>query len=91
MAGNNIQQRVLCLRFSALGDAVIAAVVIQRVPQPPRYTLYLRTALTAPLFHGLQNVSFAHRYNGTVATIHSALKTNPTHVADLHSVLRTFC
>lgn len=94
MAGNNIQQRVLCLRFSALGDAAIAAVVIQAcaADNPHVHFVFAGPPLTAPLFHGLQNVSFLP-IDTTVPlrTIYSALKKmNPTHVADLHSVLRTF-
>lgn len=94
MARNNIQQRVLCLRFSALGDAAIAVVAIQAcaADNPHVHFVFAGPPLTAPLFSGLQNVSFLPiDKTQPLRMIYAALKkTNPTHVADLHSVLRTF-
>ncbi len=94
MAGNNIQAHVLCLRFSALGDAAIAAVVVKACARDnPNVTFtFAGPLLTAPLCQGIENLSYLPiDKTQPLRTILATLKkTKPTHVADLHSVLRTF-
>ncbi|MFY9117040.1 MAG: glycosyltransferase family 9 protein [Bacteroidales bacterium] len=94
MAGNKEQPRVLCLRFSALGDAAIAAVVVKACAagNPHAHFIFAGPPLTAPLFRGVRNVSFLPvDTTQSLRTLLSVLKkTNPDYIADLHNVLRSF-
>ncbi|NLA15897.1 MAG: glycosyltransferase family 9 protein [Bacteroidales bacterium] len=94
MAGKNKQTHVLCLRFSALGDVAIAAVVLKAYAQENKEVQFTFAGppIPAPLFEGLANLAYLPLdRKQPVRLLLRQLKTvNPTHIADLHSVLRTF-
>ena len=94
MAGNKEQPRVLCLRFSALGDAAIAAVVVKAcAASNPHAHFICRSAVDGTFVSWCTKCVFPARRYHTIVTdpAERAQKTNPDYIADLHNVLRSFC
>jgi ADP-heptose:LPS heptosyltransferase len=85
---------VLCLRFSALGDVAIASVVLKAYARdnPEIHFTLAGPGLLAPLFEGIPNLSLlpVDRKQPLGKILRNLWQVRPTHVADLHSVIRTF-
>lgn len=91
---------ILVLRFSALGDVAIASPLLKAYAALNPTTKFTMVSLPMlkPLFEGSPNISFfptdfKGRHNGFkgLLKLHKELmELNPTAVADINSVLRTF-
>ena len=94
MAGKNKQSLVLCLRFSALGDVAIASVVVKACARdnPGAQFIFAGPHLLSPLFEGPANLSYVPvaKNQPLKIILRTLKKVHPTHVADLHSVMRSF-
>ena len=88
------QLHILCLRFSALGDVAIASVVLKTCARDyPEVEFTLAgPGLLAPLFEGLPNLRMLPVDKGQplLQIMKILARTQPTHIADLHSVVRSF-
>ena len=89
--------KVLCLRFSALGDVAMTAMVVRAcAAQYPQISFVMAgPERMRPLFEGpfgLPNLSYLaiNKKEGLIAIFKQIKVCKPTHVIDLHSVLRTF-
>lgn len=93
-------RHIVIFRFSALGDVAIAAPLVKAyaLANPSvKFTMVSRPMLE-PLFKGVDNLLFypaqlngAHKgIKGLVKLWQELNKQRVTHVADLHSVLRTY-
>ncbi|MFA5443372.1 MAG: glycosyltransferase family 9 protein [Bacteroidales bacterium] len=85
---------VLCFRFSALGDVAIASVVLKacaRDNPDVQFTL-AGPGLIAPLFEGVPNLKLfpVDKKQPLFGMLRQFIRMRPTHIADLHSVIRTF-
>lgn len=85
---------VLCLRFSALGDVAIASVVLKACARDNPGVLFTLAGpgMLAPLFAGVPNLSIlpVDKKQPLKIIFRSLRQVHPTHVADLHSVIRSF-
>ncbi|HNR27336.1 MAG TPA: glycosyltransferase family 9 protein [Bacteroidales bacterium] len=94
MKKKNRIPHVLCLRFSALGDVAIASIVLKACARDnPRVFFTLAgPGLLAPLFAGVPNLFLlsVDKKQPLRIIFRSLRKVHPTHVADLHSVIRSF-
>lgn len=85
---------VLCLRFSSLGDVAIASVVLKACARDNPGVLFTLAGpgMLAPLFAGVPNLSLfpVDKKQPLRIIFRSLWKIHPTHVADLHSVIRSF-
>lgn len=93
LKGNN-KPHVLCLRFSALGDVAIASVVLKACARDNpgvQFTL-AGPGLLAPLFEGVPNLNLfpVDKKQSLIHMFRHFMRLHPTHIADLHSVIRTF-
>ncbi len=93
MQKGNKTPHVLCLRFSALGDVAIASVVLKacaRDNPAVQFTL-AGPGLLAPLFDGVPNLKLfaVDKKQPLYKMLRQFLHLHPTHIADLHSVIRT--
>ncbi|MDD2584915.1 MAG: hypothetical protein PHE99_08255, partial [Bacteroidales bacterium] len=93
-------RHIVIFRFSALGDVAIAAPLVKAyaISNPSiKFTMVSRPMLE-PLFKGVDNLLF---YPAQLNGVHKGVKglvrlwselrhQKVTHVADLHSVLRTY-
>ena len=91
--GNNTPH-ILCFRFSALGDVAIASVVLKACARDNpgvQFTL-AGPGLLAPLFQGVPNLKLfpVDKKQSLFKMLRQFKRLHPTHIADLHSVLRTF-
>jgi len=91
--GNNTPH-VLCFRFSALGDVAIASVVLKACARDNpgvQFTL-AGPGLLAPLFQGVPNLKLfpVNKKQSPFGMLRQIIHLQPTHIADLHSVIRTF-
>ena len=85
---------VLCLRFSSLGDVAIASVVLKACARDNPGVLFTLAGpgMLAPLFAGVPNLSLfpVDKKQPLRIIFRSLWKIHPTHVADLHSVIRSY-
>ena len=94
MQKGNKMPHVLCFRFSALGDVAIASVVLKacaRDNPDVQFTL-AGPGLIAPLFEGVPNLKLfpVDKKQPLFGMLRQFIRMRPTHIADLHSVIRTF-
>lgn len=94
MQKGNKTPHVLCFRFSSLGDVAIAAVVLKSCARDNpgvQFTL-AGPGLLAPLFEGVPNLNLfpVDKKQPLFGLLGKFIRLHPTHVADLHSVIRTF-
>jgi len=98
--GTKSDRHIVIFRFSALGDVAIAAPLVKAyaIANPDiKFTMVSRPMLE-PLFKGVDNVVFypaklngVHKgVKGMIRLWRELLGQKVTHVADFHSVLRTF-
>ncbi|HRW94661.1 MAG TPA: glycosyltransferase family 9 protein [Bacteroidales bacterium] len=94
MQKGNKKPHILCLRFSALGDVAIASVVLKTCARDnPEVTFTLAgPGLLAPLLEGLPNLNLfpVDKNQSLFKIFRQLIRLHPTHIADLHSVIRTF-
>lgn len=94
MRKENKKPHVLCLRFSALGDVAIASVVLKAFARDNPEVLFTLAGpgLLAPLFEGVSNLTLLpiDKKQPLGHILRTLRQVRPTHVADLHSVIRTF-
>lgn len=91
---------IVIIRFSAIGDVAIAAPLVLHyaVNNPQVKFTVVSTPFLAPLFKGVDNISFIgadfkgkHRgFKGLLRLFREIKRGKPTHIADLHGVLRSF-
>lgn len=91
---------ILVLRFSALGDVAIASPLLKAYAAHNPATKFTMVSLPMlkPLFEGAPNISFfptdfkgRHKgFKGLLKLHKELMELNPTAVADINSVLRTF-
>jgi ADP-heptose:LPS heptosyltransferase len=90
----NKTPHVLCFRFSALGDVAIASVVLKACARDnPNVQFTLAgPGLLAPLFEGVPNLKLlpVDKTQPLFGMLKQFMHLQPTHIADLHSVIRTF-
>jgi len=94
MQKENKKPHILCLRFSALGDVAITSVVLKacaRDNPDVQFTL-AGPGLLAPLFEGVPNLTLlaVDKNQSLFKMLRQFIRVHPTHVADMHSVIRTF-
>lgn len=94
MQKGNKTPHVLCFRFSALGDVAIASVVLKACARDNPYVQFTLAGpgLLAPLFEGVPNLKLfpVDKKQPLVGMLRQFMHLQPTHIADLHSVIRTF-
>jgi len=97
---DKIKKHIILFRFSAIGDIAIAAPLVRAyaVANPDiRFTM-VSQPMMEPLFTGIENLyffpaDFKGRYKGfkgLLKLFRDLSKLEPTEVADLHNVLRTW-
>ncbi|MEF9930733.1 MAG: glycosyltransferase family 9 protein [Bacteroidales bacterium] len=92
------KKHILIIRLSALGDVAISAPLIREyaLRNPKVKFTMVSQKLMEPFFTGISNLGFISinlkqdgNLSGVIKFAKSLLKLKPTHVADIHNVLRS--